>query len=73
MKKPKAKPKVDKPKRLKTGDYILTDKSGWFEIGKLVVHIFVPFQCDNVSVEIFPVNCAMDDDDVLAQCSAEQP
>jgi len=66
-----------KPKRsnteLEAGDYVLADKSGWFGIDRLVVHIFVPYKSKQVAVEIFPVDCTMDDEDVLAECRADQP
>ena len=63
----------DKKKHLKSGDYVLTEGSGWFEYKGLVAHVFVPYMTNEVRVEIFPVDSDMDDDDILAHCSAEQP
>jgi hypothetical protein len=74
VKKPKAKKAdPDEKKHLKSGDYILASSSGWFEHGNLVAHVFVPYGEKKLAVEIFKTDSSMDDEDVLGECSVEQP
>lgn len=65
--------KSDTAQKLKAGDYILADGSAWLEYRGLVAHIFVPFGEHRLAVEILPVDCTMDDQDVIDRCSAELP
>ena len=66
-----AKAKIDTPLKLKSGDYILEENSGWFELGGLVVHLYVSWlnTPGKVVAEIFPIDCDMEDDKLLATCS----
>ena len=68
-----AKAKIDRPRKLKSGDYILEEHSGWFELGGVVVRLYVNWMDapGKVVAEIFPIDCDMDDDKLLAACSVE--
>ena len=65
-----AKAKIDRPRKLKSGDYILVDGSAWLEVGDLVVYIYMPFKSKSVKVEIFPKDHC-EDEDLITSCVAD--